>query len=186
MRPTSPAPVLLLLSLLAACAAPASDGPEGGASDQGAAADSVLAVLTRVNAAATAKDADAFMVEWARTEELAYTRSGRTFLGWEEVAEEHRSAFQAPEPWRFETSESHVRALGPDAGVGTVFIRTASGEAGEWSGWFTLTAVVARTAEGWKIVQAHGSYPPPGFGPRGEEVPVDEPAVEASAPGAGS
>lgn len=191
MHLSSPRPVLLLL-LLAACAAPASDDAAGPAAafDEEAVRDSVTAVLTRVNAAATAKDVDAFMAEWARTDDLAYTRSGRTFLGWEEVAAEHRTAFQAPEPWRFETAESHVRALGPDAGAATIFIRTASGPAGgeaeEWTGWFTLTAAVARTADGWKVVQAHGSYPPPGYGPRGEEDPEPSPAEGETGAGAGS
>lgn len=125
--------------------------------------DSVVSVLTRLNEAATRKDVAAFMELWERSDSLVYARSGQAFIGWEAIAANHTEGFSTPNPWSFETGDVHVRVLGPDAAVGTVFTRTSRPR------WFLLTATVAATPAGWKIVQAHGSYAEDGRNPFGEE-----------------
>ena len=103
---------------------------------------------------------------WERSDSLVHVRSGLTFQGWDAIAANHTEGFSVPNPWTFETGDVHVRVLGPDAAVGTVFTRTSGPR------WFILTAALAATPEGWKIIQAHGSYAEDGMDPFGEpEVP---------------
>lgn len=127
--------------------------------------DSVVAVLERLSQAAVAKDIDAFMQLWERSDSVVYSRHGQTFVGWEEIRAEHERAFSGPEPWSAESGSVYARSLGSSAGVGTSFTRLSSPEA---TSWFIVTAT-AQLSEGvWRIVQAHGSYPPAGVSPRGE------------------
>lgn len=161
----------LLISMLAALAAcgpqtPAPAGADVAAApaplSEAAVRDSVVSVFTRLNEAATRKDVDAFMALWERSDSLVYVRSGLTFLGWDAIAANHTEGFSVPNPWSFETGDVHVRVLGPDAAVGTVFTRTSRPR------WFILTAALAPTPDGWKIIQAHGSYAEDGMDPFGE------------------
>jgi uncharacterized protein (TIGR02246 family) len=168
---------LLLPLLLAACRAGIPSGAEvqAGATgaEQGVRAE-IVSLLDRLNEAATRKDVDAFMSLWERSNAVVYTRSGRTFIGWDAIAADHTTAFAGGDPWRFEAAETHVQVLGPDAGAATAFVRStaydADGEARH--GWFTITVAARASADGWRIVQAHGSYPGAGTTPRGEPEPL--------------
>jgi len=167
---------LLLPLLLAACGAgppPGGDAqPDAAGAEQGVRAE-VVSLLDRLNEAATRKDVDAFMSLWERSDAVVYTRSGRTFIGWDAIAADHAAAFAGGDPWRFASAETHVRVLGPDAGAATAFVRStaydAAGEARQ--GWFTITVAARRSEDGWRIVQAHGSYPGAGTTPRGQPEP---------------
>jgi ketosteroid isomerase-like protein len=152
------------------CCAPSNEGRENPTFDAAMVRDSVLAVMDGINAAANAKDVAAFMQFWANSDSLIYTRSGRTFIGWDEVAANHAAAFEFPDPWHFEGTEVHLHVVGPTAAVATRFTRTETTPAGgaPEHGWFTFTATVGQLPEGWRVVQAHASYPPSGMSPRGE------------------
>jgi len=157
-----------MLAILAACGpqTPAPGEAEAAAApavfSTQAVRDSVVSVFTRLNEAATRKDVDAFMALWERSDSLVYARSGLTFLGWDAIAANHTEGFSVPNPWSFETGDVHVRVLGPDAAVGTVFTRTSRPR------WFLLTAALTATPDGWKIIQAHGSYAEDGMDPFGQ------------------
>lgn len=151
------------LTVLAACSPEAERGmlPESDAESR----DGAVAVAERLTAAAIAKDVEAFMTLWERSDSVVYSRHGRTFVGWEEIRAEHARAFSGPEPWSSEAGAVYARSLGPNAGVVTSFTRLSDPEE---SNWFIITATVQRAEGAWRIVQAHGSYPPPGVTPRGE------------------
>jgi len=169
--------LLMALTLaVAACepaarqeAAPLSLSP----SEVEAVQDTLRGVVDRLNQAASAKDVDAFMTLWARTDSVVYVRSGTAFLGWDAVAENHREAFSSPGTWTFAAERTHVRVLDRDTGMATAFIRTGSTSASGESrtGWFAITMGIERRPDGWEIVYAHGSYPEPGTSPWGEEGP---------------
>ena len=168
-RCAAPGVVLCIAALLTACGAGMPEETALSTTQIEAIQDSLRAVVDEVNEAASAKDADAFMALWARTDSVVYVRSGTSFLGWDAVAENHREAFAGPGTWSFTAEETHVRVLGRDSGLATAFIRTGStGASGESStGWFTITMGIERRPDGWKVVYAHGSYPPPGTSPWG-------------------
>jgi len=132
-------------------------------------ADSVDAVFGTLNAAAVERDLERFMSVWARTDSLVYSRQGRTFIGWEEVAANHRQAFDGPAaPRTAERDTLFVTVLGSGAAVGTAFTRMSGQNADgtPTEGWFIVTATLNERPEGWRIVQAHSSYAPPGARPR--------------------
>lgn len=143
--------------------------PEAVGSDEVSVRDSVVALMARLSEAATRKDVDAFMALWEPSDSVVYTRSGLTFIGWDEIAANHEAAFSTPGTWRFEPVEVYPVVLGPEAATATGFNLSASyGPDGEEStGWFTITIVARATELGWRVVQAHGSYPEPGHTPRG-------------------
>jgi hypothetical protein len=171
---TGPRHVMLAaLPVLVACS-PGSpvrgDAPLAASSAEAVARDSAVAVMDRLTSAADRKDIDAFMALWEHSDSVVYTRSGRTFVGWEEIKADHARAFSSPDRWEFVVAETHARGLGAEAGVGTAFVRTTDhpADGAAQAGWFTITIIARATPSGWRAVQGHGSYPDAGVTPRGD------------------
>lgn len=160
-------PLLTMVMLLAGCGGgvSAGDPPISGAESR----DSVVAVVARLTDAVVAKDIDAFMALWEHSDSVVYSRDGHTFVGWDEIRAEHERAFSVAPPWSVETGMVYARSLGPSAGVGTSFQRISSPSSPDPGNWFITTFTVAASEGVWRIVQGHGSYPPSGGSPRGNQ-----------------
>ena len=119
--------------------------------------------------AAAKKDVDQFMTYWANSDSTVYTRHGMTFVGWAEIRADHAKAFSGTDKWSADVSEQYIRVVSSSSGVVTAFnhLSSVAEDGTTQSTWFILTATVEQRSEGWKIIQAHSSYPGPGMTPLG-------------------
>ena len=156
----------LLLSLLGGCT---EESEQSVTFSESEIQSSISVFMNSLRSAAVSKNLDEFMEFWARDDSTLYTRHGRTFIGWDEIRNDHSTAFSGSDVWTSDSSQLFTQVLSASSAVSTSFslLSAQQPDGTTQSTWFTITATLKLFPEGWKIVQAHSSYPPTGMTPLG-------------------
>jgi uncharacterized protein (TIGR02246 family) len=128
----------------------------------------VAALLEALDAAASAKDIDRFLSYFVDGPDFAFAFNGAVRTNVSEVRAFHVAAWADVVALAFETSIERIAFPADDvavlAGIGRSQRTLKNGDSR--SGVYALSLVVVRRPEGWRVLQAHESTPPPAPPPR--------------------
>jgi ketosteroid isomerase-like protein len=155
------------------CAALVAAGCQGASSDPGAntlteeyraaLADSVSRFAGDIIAAISGHDVDRFMAAHLDSPELTYAAAGRIYPAKDTLYDELRTYFASPAAKHvtFSLAEPKVNILDADAAVVTARINSMNRDSvgNVRRGHQAWSIVLVRRGDGWKIIQAHESYP---------------------------
>lgn len=123
----------------------------------------ISALVVELDAAASARDVDRFLAQFADGPDFAFGFNGAIRTSLQEVRSFHQKAWAGVRELAFQTTVEHIAFPGPGVAILCATGRSSrtlvSGESNR--GTYALMLALVRTADGWRVLQAHESTSAP-------------------------